>query len=164
MLTAPPLDMKRLMTSDQTAVLDPCEDLQAPTGHTIAFQAYAEGVQIYRWNGSRWLLAAPRAVLLADIGVRAIVGMHYIGPTWQSFSGSKVVGRVLHSVTVDPDAIPWLLLKAVSTERPGVFQQVTFIQQVNTVGGKAPSAPGALLDEVVEVPYTAEYVFYQPSD
>jgi hypothetical protein len=38
---------------------------------------------------------------------------------------------------------------------------VTFIQRVNTVGGKAPSHSGDSVGEVVRVPYTAEYFFYR---
>jgi len=72
-----------------------------------------------------------------------------------------VVGKVLASATADPNAIPWLLLKAKSTDGPGIFAEVTYIQRVNTVGGKAPTAPGDYLGEEVRVPYTAEYFFYR---
>ena len=93
-------------------------------------------------------------------GDNGIVGIHYAGPTWESNSGSKVVGTVLERCTPDPDAIPWLLLKAVSNEGPG-FSRVTFIQRVNTVGGIAPTDPGDFVGEEVEVPYTTEYYFYR---
>jgi hypothetical protein len=53
------------------------------------------------------------------------------------------------------------LLKEVSSEGPGIFRRVTFIQRVNTVGGNAPSAPGDFTGEVVRVPYTTEYFFYR---
>ena len=49
------------------------------------------------------------------------------------------------TVTVDPNAIPWLRLHAVSTEGPGIFADTTFIQRVNTTGGKAPAADGTWL-------------------
>jgi len=32
---------------------------------------------------------------------------------------------------------------------------------VNTVGGKAPTAPGDFPGELARVPYTAEYFFYR---
>ena len=45
---------------------------------------------------------------------------------------------------------------------PCIFNGVSFIQRVNTVGGGlAPSDPGGLLGEVARVPYTAEYFFYR---
>ena len=39
----------------------------------------------------------------------------------------------------------------------------TFIQRVNTTGGKAPSTDGAFVGQVARVPYTADYFFYRPS-
>ena len=72
-----------------------------------------------------------------------------------------MVGTVLERCTPDPDAIPWLKLETVSSEGPGIFDGVTFIQRLYTVGGKAPAAPGDFPGEVVRVPYTAEYYFYR---
>jgi hypothetical protein len=125
------------------------------------FHAYAVGVQIYRWNGTSWVFIAPRATLYADAGRHAIVGTHYVGPTWESVSGSKVVGTVAKRCTPNSSAIPWLLLDATSSAGPGVFDGVTQIQRVNTVGGVAPSTAGSIIDETAEVPYTAEYFFYR---
>jgi hypothetical protein len=133
--------------------------LKAPAGHTVAFRAYAEGVQIYRWTGTAWAFVGPEAVLYDDDG--GVVGIHYAGPTWESNSGSYVVGTVLERATPDPDAIPWLLLQAVDSEGPGIFHRITYIQRVHTEGGKAPAYPGDYVDEVVEVPYTADYYFYR---
>jgi hypothetical protein len=67
---------------------------------------------------------------------------------------------------VDPDAIPWLLLAAVpaSTEGPGIFADTTYIQRVNTSGGKAPSVTGNFVGQVARVPYTADYYFYRQSN
>jgi Protein of unknown function (DUF3455) len=141
--------------------LGDCQDLQAPAGNKVAFHVYAEGVQVYRWNGTSWIFVAPEAVLFADSGDDGAVGIHYAGPTWESVSGSKVVGKVLERCTPDPDAIPWLLLEAVFNEGPGIFRRVTYIQRVNTVGGNAPIDPGDFPGDVARVPYTAEYFFYK---
>lgn len=138
-----------------------CQRLQVEEGNKVAFHVYAEGVQIYRWNGMSWIFIAPEAVLFADKGQHGVVGMHYAGPTWESNSGSKVVGVVLDRCTADPEAIPWFLLKNVSSEGPGVLHGVTFIQRVNTVGGLAPSDPGDSVGETASVPYSAEYFFYR---
>ena len=135
--------------------------LQVPPGNTVAFHAFAVGVQIYEWSGSAWVFVAPEAVLFADAGGHGEVGIHYAGPTWESQSGSKVFGARVAGATVDPTAIPWLLLRAVSTEGPGIFHRVTFIQRVNTTGGTAPATPGTGAGSRVEVLYTAEYVFYR---
>jgi uncharacterized protein DUF3455 len=135
--------------------------LQAPEGNKLAFHAYAEGVQIYTWNGTSWTFVAPEATLYADAGYHGVIGAHFVGPTWESVSGSEVVGTRLSSAMADPDAIPWLLLQAKSTDGPGIFGKVTYIQRVNTVGGLAPTDPGDYVGQVVMVPYTAEYYFYR---
>src|SRR5690606_19869104 len=144
--------------------LGACQNLQAPEGNKVAFYTYAEGAQIYRWNGTSWTFVAPDATLYADAGYHSVVGTHYAGPTWESASGSKVVAAVVDRCTPDPDSIAWLLLGAVSNEGPGIFNRVTFIQRVNTVGGNAPSEPGDFAGEEARVPYTTEYVFYRAQD
>ncbi len=141
--------------------LGDCQDLQAPAGNKLSRRLYAEGVQIYRWNGASWTFVAPEAVLFADADGNGVVGIHYGGPTWESNSGSKVVGTVLERCTPDPDAIPWLLLKAVSNEGPGMFKRVTYIQRVNTEGGLAPTEAGDFVGEEARIPYTTEYFFYR---
>jgi hypothetical protein len=136
------------------------QNLKVPTGNKVAFHAYAEGVQIYRWSGTGWVFVAPEALLYAGTDDDP-VAIHYAGPTWESASGSKVVGRVLERSTPDPASIPWLLLEAVDSEGPGIFHGVTYIQRVNTVGGTAPAYPGDFPGDVARVPYTAEYYFYR---
>jgi hypothetical protein len=138
-----------------------CDNIQAPPGYKVVSRVYARGVQIYKWNGASWDFVAPAADLFADANYQSKVGVHYGGPTWESTSGSKVIGSRLAGCAPDPTAIPWLLLKAISTSGPGLFHKVTHIQRVNTAGGLAPSTPGAAIDEVAEVPYTTEYYFYR---
>jgi hypothetical protein len=165
-----------LLSLATTAVAEPGNDNRAPVlegdcarlrveaGNKVAAHAYAVGVQIYRWTGTTWSFVGPEAVLYHDPGANGEMGTHYAGPTWESNSGSKVVGAVVDRCTPDPTAIPWLLLRAVSSEGPGIFHRVTFIQRVNTVGGLAPAEPGEFVGEVAEVPYAAEYYFYRAHD
>jgi len=140
--------------------LGACDRLKAPSGSKLAFHVYAQGVQIYRWGGSSWTLYGPDAALSADAEGKSLVGTHYVGPTWETNSGGKVVGSVIDRCTIDPNAVQWLSLAAVS-EGPGVLSRVTFIQRVNTVGGKAPSTSGAFVGEQARIPYSAEYFFYR---
>ncbi|HKG93138.1 MAG TPA: DUF3455 domain-containing protein [Gemmatimonadaceae bacterium] len=157
-----PLSPARRPALDRAADLPAgCEKLQAPAGSTLAFHAYASGAQIYRWDGGSWVFVAPAATLFADEGGSGTVGTHYAGPTWESNSGSTVVGAVANRCTPDANAIPWLSLDAVPGDGPGIFHETKFIQRLNTVGGKAPTTPGSVPGEVKEVPYTAEYFFYQ---
>jgi hypothetical protein len=141
---------------------DACQDLEALPGNEVAFRVYAIGVQVYRWNGASWDFVGPDANLYADPNFRGKVGTHYGGPTWQTNSGSYVVGRVAASCTVDPSAVKWLLLERRTSEGPGVLGDVTFIQRVNTAGGVGPTEPGSFVNEEKRVPYTTEYYFYRP--
>jgi hypothetical protein len=138
-----------------------CANIEVPEGNKVCFHAYAVGVQIYRWNGSAWAFVAPAAVLYANADHDGEVGTHYAGPTWESNSGSKVLGQRIAGCTPDVTAIPWLLLQAVTGEGPGIFHRVTYVQRVNTVGGLAPADPGSVIGEERQVPYTAEYFFYR---
>jgi hypothetical protein len=143
-----------------------CESIQAPWDATRGFHVYAIGVQIYRWNGSAWTFVAPQANLYANASYKGEVGFHYAGPTWESNSGSRVLAARVPNTGCTPEAtaIPWLLLKTVSTDGPGIFNKVAYIQRVNTVGGIAPTAPGTTVGEERRVPYTAEYYFYRTQE
>lgn len=161
--TAGPDRRSEQFTSSATVLpdLSACPDLGPPAGSKLAFHVYAAGVQIYRWNGTSWAFVAPDAQLYADAGGNGLVGIHYGGPTWESVSGSKVVGAVQKRCTPDPNAIQWLLLGAVSSEGPGIFHRVAFIQRLYTAGGIAPTTSGSFVGEEARVPYTTEYYFYR---
>jgi hypothetical protein len=138
-----------------------CDRLRVGEGNKLQSQVFADGLQIYKWNGTSWVLVEPAATLFANAGYDGKVGKHYAGPTWESNSGSKVVGARMYGCSPDPDSIAWLLLEAVSTSGPGIYSSVTYIQRVNTKGGLPPAAPGSYVGETVQIPYTAEYYFYR---
>jgi hypothetical protein len=159
--------------NDQRAPSVPT-NLVVTAEHKVSFHAFAAGVQIYTATASAasgtgfvWTFTAPEAVLFDFDG--NVVGRHYAfaGPTrpaWESASGSRVVGaRTVAPVTVEPSAIPWLVLNAVpeSTTGPGIFERTTHIQRVNTTGGLAPASAPTQLGVEARVPYTAEYYFYR---
>jgi hypothetical protein len=144
-----------------------CGTIQVESGNKVSFHVYAIGVQIYTWNGTAWTLKAPDANLYANDNYKGRgVGIHYGGPTWESNSGGKVVAARVPNTGCTPDAtaIPWLLLKSVTTDGPGIFSKVTYIQRVNTTGGLAPAIAGTTVGEEKRVPYTAEYYFYRAED
>lgn len=144
-------------------------NLEVPEGNILIYHVYATGFQIYRCtagpnNTYIWAFVAPQANLYADANYNGLVGTHYAGPRWESNSGSIVRGAVDSTApSPDPNAIPWLLLHKVTSSGPGIFADVTYIQRVNTSGGKAPTTgcgPSGLGTEV-SIPYTAEYYFYK---
>jgi hypothetical protein len=108
-----------------------------------------------------WTFREPAAVLYGR-GHRP-VGIHFRGPTFESFDGSSVTGA-LDASTPARDAsraIPWLLLRAVANQGDGVLGQVDFVQRLETRGGVAPASPcDPAKDSTTAVPYRARYVFY----
>jgi Protein of unknown function (DUF3455) len=137
--------------------------LRPPAGQKVVLDVVGKGVQIYDCNATTraWAFREPAAVLYGRRG--RPVGIHFRGPTFESFDGSNVVGAVQASEPApDPaTAIPWLLLAAVSTQGDGVLGQVDFVQRLETRGGVAPTgACDPASDSTVAVPYRARYVFY----
>jgi hypothetical protein len=144
--------------------------LRVPPGQKEVLHAYAKGVQIYRCQPNPadpdryvWALKAPEAMLFDVNG--SVIGSHYGGPTWESDrDGSKVVAEVLQ--LSDPstrEAIPLQLLQARPDRGPGLFHGVTYIQCLNTKGGRAPvtGADAAHAGQEIRVRYTADYIFYR---
>ena len=142
---------------------------KTPEGQVVLFKLHAEGVQIYeckvinpnaRALRYRWVLTGPDAVLTDEKGDK--VGKHYAGPTWEANDGSKVIAdKKPVETTLQPPALPWLLLKAASHKGDGKFSNVAYIRRVNTEGGAAPDAPDSTyMNDELRVPYKATYIFY----
>ena len=147
--------------------------IQVSKTSQLILRAYAEGVQIYVCRQDAkdtthyvWVFKEPRAALYADSAHHTVIGKHYFNadnnPTWETNDGAKVSGtKVQQANAPDSNAIPWLLLKATTPNATGVLKSAAFIQRIFTVGGKAPAtADKSQLGKAVEIPYTAEYVFY----
>jgi hypothetical protein len=147
------------------------ENLRVPAGNRLFLHVYAKGVQIYRCEQNRndtnsytWIFVAPAADLFTDANYKTFAGKHYAGPVWELSDSSKVIGKKLQQTDpADSNAIPWLLLSASSGSGSGALSSTTFIQRVNTKGGKPGPIPAdkAHAGSRIEVPYTAEYLFYR---
>lgn len=147
-------------TGDGLPDLTACPQLVAPDGSTLVIHAFGIGFQVYHWNGSSWGAATPDAKIYANPGGTGQIATHFAGPSWQTNSGSKVVGTIANRCVPDPASIAWLSLTAVPSGS-GLFAKVTFIQRLNTVGGNPPAAPGTTIGQEARIPYTADYLFYQ---
>jgi hypothetical protein len=144
------------------------DEIKAPATTRAVLKLAAKGVQIYACGPKKdapkefeWSLKAPEANLFDAEGKE--FGKHFLGPTWQAPDGSKVIGSL--KVKVDApvaDAIPWLLIEATGHEGEGTFAPITFIQRVDTVGGKAPAKGCDKKHDKAEtkVDYSATYYFY----
>jgi hypothetical protein len=142
--------------------------LSVPAGNKLALVMHADGVQIYTCAPAKddstkyeWAFKAPEAKLTDADGRDG--GKHYAGPIWESSDGSKVTGKVEQKVDAPAAGdIQWLLLSAKSNEGTGAFGKVTFIQRLETHGGKAApeGCDAAHVGQEQRVPYKATYYFY----
>lgn len=142
--------------------------LEPPAGEVLRLSLMGKGVQIYQCTASadapvrfEWKFQAPEAQLFDTDG--HVIGKHFAGPTWEAADGSSVVGEVrARDAGPDPSSIPWLLLTVKSVNGSGIFSNVHSIQRLNTTGGVPPgeSCGAANANQVVRVPYSANYYFY----
>jgi hypothetical protein len=151
-----------MLTAVAAAAQNPTEP---PTSQHAILTVTGKGVQIYTCKqattGPQWVFQAPEATLIDASG--ATIGTHGAGPIWKSNDGSTVKGDLLQkSTSPDPNAIPWLLLKAASPTGSGLMAKVEFIRRSDTHGGNAPG-PGCDAEHLAataRVPYSATYTFY----
>ena len=144
-------------------------DIAPPAGHKPYLVGHADGVQTYTCltvaGGHAWGPGRPTADLRDGSG--KVIIRHFAGPSWQANDGSTVIGSRVDGETVDPTALPWLLLSA----RPATpaaegdrLTGTTYIQRVATTSGLPPAAglcSAATAGAAVDVPYTADYVFWK---
>jgi hypothetical protein len=144
--------------------------IKVPAGNVPFLLGHATGTQNYACQlgttggGYAWTFVAPSATLPDDKGKGKEIMTHFAGPTWQTTSGSTVKAAGDASVPSRTGSIDWLRLRATSTT-PGQLIGTTYIQRVITTGGLPPSASctHANEDQVIKVPYTADYYFYKAS-
>ena len=145
-----------------------------PTNTTIILHVYARGVQIYQCTQDMkdtshyvWVFREPMATLFTSADYIKEVGKHYLNttknPTWELSDGSLISGiKLQQAPSPDSDAIPWLLLSGVAKSGKGRLTNVAFIQRLYTHGGLAPkNADQSQKGQILQVPYTAEYLFYK---
>ncbi len=138
---------------------------EPPPSQHVILTATGKGVQSYTCKqsatGPQWVFQAPEATLTDASG--ATIATHGAGPIWRSNDGSSVKGDLLQkSASPDPNAIPWLLLKAASPTGSGIMTKVEFIRRSDTHGGNAPrtGCDADHLDAAARIPYSATYTFY----
>lgn len=142
--------------------------LNEPKGNSRVATLYAEGVQKYKaeqiagTNAYKWVFVAPKATLYDATNKQ--VGIHSAGPTWQLFGGDTIYAQPFTPARTEPSpngySIDWLLLMPKDGKTAtGIFSNVSYIQRIGTVGGKAPATPPTSATDTVDVKYTAIYRF-----
>jgi hypothetical protein len=152
--------------------------LKPPPGNEKMLESHARGFQVYVSVADpaspthfSWQLKGPSAALFDEDESHGgqLLALHRAGPagstepTWENVrDSSQVVGAKLLGVTVDPTAIPWLLLRASRSDGAfGQFNKVTYIQRIRTVGGLAPTDLPTAAGIERGVSYRAVYVFFK---
>ncbi len=161
-------------------------DLGVYSNETAFLMAHAVGTQNYSClptaNGAvAWTLFGPQATLFSEDGGQEITHFLSANPdeaglpraTWLHSRDSSRVWAALAAMStdaafVDPNAIPWFLLRTVGKQTGPTsgdrLSETTAIQRVNTSGGRAPATGCALASDIGRkalVPYEADYVFYK---
>lgn len=152
------------------------DDIKVPAGATLFYTAKVDGmkhvaVQMYRCDSLApgkygWVFAGPEAELYNEKD--ELIGQHFkspTGPAWQlKKDGSKVIcKKAKEAPLTNPTAIPLFLLEAIGHEGTGDFNQVKWIQRVDTQGGITPTDTCNIstLGKIIRVPYKATYYFYK---
>jgi len=171
----------------------PDNKLQVEAGNEAFLLGHGVGTQNYickpSGTGVKFVLFTPQATLFKDNDDRQII-THFFSPnpsepntdatvvangmirvTWQARDSSIVWAKVHQpdgTLTVDQNAVAWLLLDAVATQDGPTgghtLSDTAFIQRVNTTGGLAPAngcTSSSDLGNTAFVPYTADYYFYR---
>jgi FtsP/CotA-like multicopper oxidase with cupredoxin domain len=142
-------------------------ELKPPAGQKLVLKALGSGSQVYDCDAAtgKWVFREPVATLSKR---GKTIGIHYAGPTWELFDGSKVTAAVKVNVPApEPtEDIPWLLLGATSNAGSGVLSTVDYIQRLHTDGGVAPNGGvcDPAKDKTAGVHYTAIYTFYSDGE
>ena len=167
-----------------------------PAGNKLVLGTHAVGTQNYVCKpsgaGVAYVLFTPEATLFGEDGGQVIthnfspnpfepntdpkvVANGTIRATWQ-YRDTSIVWAKLHAtdktgsgaVTVDQQAIAWLLLDGVGSQSGPTggdkLKDTTFVQRLNTTGGLAPLTGCSSLTDLGNtafVPYTADYFFYK---
>ena len=170
-----------------------------PAGNKLVLGTHAVGTQNYVCKpsgaGVAYVLFTPEATLFGEDGGQVIthnfspnpfepntdpkvVANGTIRATWQ-YRDTSIVWAKLHAtdrtgsgaVTVDQQAIAWLLLDGVGSQSGPTggdkLKDTTFVQRLNTTGGLAPKTGCSSLTDLGNtafVPYTADYFFYKAAN
>lgn len=157
----------------EAPAVDPNIAVPNGNGHVV-LHAAAKGSQNYTCTPVAgvggvtysWWPAGPEATLIDCHS--AALGQHFASdagagaPEWQTLDGAYVVAHKAAASTVDPGAVPWLLLNVDRGSGTAPFTDTRYVQRVRTSGGVAPNArcDPSRVGALEKVPYTADYFFY----
>lgn len=141
-----------------------------PKGNSRVATFFADGFQKYKAQeipnsnpvAYQWVFVAPLADLYDATNKK--VGTHSAGPNWQLSAADSMYGQAFNparaAASPDANSIDWLLLMPKTGKPPiGFFANVSYVERIDTKGGKAPATPPTNPSETANVHYTAVYRF-----
>lgn len=144
--------------------------IQVPAGHEVFWRTSTQAGEItYECKSDKdmkpnWVFAGPKAALTSN---SKVVGSYYGPPaTWESLDGSKITATQVAVAPAGAGNLPYQLVKVnPHMLKSGVLKDASYIQRVALKGGVAPSAPCevANVGAKMQVPYSADYIFWKPS-
>lgn len=136
--------------------------LHVPDGAIEVLRLHGEGAQIFRCEMQggtlRWVYRLPEAEL-RDAGGQLAV-RHGVNLSFEHVDGSRLLGEITDHVPSPTDnSLPWLLMTTRSYGK-GVLADVHYVERIDTAGGMPASAcDAAQLNQVLRVPFAANFVF-----
>ena len=140
--------------------------IKAPDNTEPSLRLSGKGVQVFRCERQAggdwaWVFRLPEADLADDSG--KVVARHGANFSFEHVDGSRLVGSVAaYDEAPSAGNLRWLLM----TTRPfgqGVLSGVSHVQRVNTNGGMPPPRCEAnQQNQLLRVPFSADFVFYRP--
>lgn len=136
--------------------------LKVPEGATEVLRLHGQGAIIFRCEeqpaGLRWAFRQPEAELRDAQGKVAV--RHDAAKAFLHVDGSSLIVDIIDHVPAPEDnALPWLLMNAHAFGK-GALATVTQVQRIDTVGGMPPPAcESAKLNQLLRVPFSADFVF-----
>jgi len=138
--------------------------LHAPVAGVEVMRLRGQGAQIFRCEsqaaGLHWTYRLPEAELRDAHG--GLLVRHGANWSFEHVDGSRLFGEIVdHVPSPNSDSLPWLLLKT-RAYGAGALSEITYVERIETVGGMPPaSCDAAQLNQVLRVPFSADFVFFR---
>lgn len=149
-----------------TLTLSACSSslIEPPDESQETLRLEASGEQIFRCSrdsqGWYWKFEAPNAYLFDPVTNQA-VAKHGYQFAFVHNDGSALTARIKHVEPV-PGHLSNALFVTQSNDRSGAFNNVRYVQRLNTQGGMPKSrCVESQQGKYLRIPFSAEFVFYK---
>lgn len=145
------------------------QPIRVPAGYEAVVDAQGRGNLVYECQAVKrspyqydWLLQS-QALTLQDSRGQTITYYPGVRSRWIHSDGSAVSAREYVEVDAGAGKLPLMRASAEMSTGPGALDNVSYIQNLRTVGGVVTEKPcaGSSLGMRVSVPYESDFVFWR---